>query len=148
MNVSLFNRAITRRFYPSRSAFDPFSVRTNIPKLKSGGVDILMSVVYAPEKGIFDECRYLELLGYIMRPLWKKIYGRPYFDVTSQMLDEMERAIASKVNTISRRSEAQFAHSLHELEAILGQPGDRPVAFIHAVEGGHCIDGKIENLAR
>jgi len=36
-NVSLFNRAITKRFYPSRAAFDPFSVRTNIPRLQQGG---------------------------------------------------------------------------------------------------------------
>ncbi len=145
-NVSLFNRAITRRFYPSRSAFDPFSVRTNIPNLKKGGVDLMLSVVYAPERGIFDECRYLRILSLFMQTVWKKIYGRPYFDVASQMLDEMEKALANDIDPQGGKLQAKFAHSLTDLEAILSQPPGRPVAFVHAVEGGHCIDGKLENL--
>jgi len=145
-NVSLFNRAITSRLYRARSAFDPFSVRTNVPKLKEGGVDVMMSVVYAPERGIFDECRMLRLLNTFMRPVWDKIYGRPYFDVTSQMLDEMEEEVAKAIDPHTRKPLAKFAHSLRELEAILSQENDRPTAFIHAVEGGHCIDGKLDNL--
>lgn len=146
LNVSLFNRNITRRFYPSKNAFDPFSVRTNIPQLQAGGVDVLLSVVYAPEQGIFDECRYLRLLRFFMRSTWKKIYGRPYFDVTSQMLDEMEKQTALALDPTSGQPLAKFAHSLTELEAILAQGEGRPVALVHCVEGGHCIDGKLENL--
>ncbi len=145
-NVSLFNRTLTSRLYPSRSAFDPFSIRTNIPKLRQGGVNILLSIVYAPERGIFDECRYLKILRFFMRPIWNKIYGRPYFDVTSQMLDEMESALEKAVDPASGKTQAKFAHSLAELEAILSSGPDRPVAFIHAVEGGHCIDGKLEHI--
>jgi membrane dipeptidase len=145
-NVSLFNRAITARFYPSRSAFDPFSVRTNIPTLQKGGVDVLLSAVYAPERGIFDECRYLRVLRFFLSFTWKKIYGRPYFDVTSQMLDEIETAIEAARDPVSAKPAAQFAHSLSELESILSQGEGRPVAFVHAIEGGHCIDGKLENL--
>jgi len=145
-NVSLFNRAITSRLYRARSAFDPFSVRTNIPNLQNGGVDILMSALYAPEKGIFDECRFLKILDLFMHPVWKKIYGRPYFDVTIEMLIEMEKAVAKSIDPVSRKPEAQFAHSLKELDDILAQGDDHPIAYIHAVEGGHCIDGKLENL--
>ncbi len=145
-NVSLFNRSITSRFYPSRSAFDPFSVRTNIPALRQGGVDIMLSVVYAPERGIFDECRYLRILRFFMKSVWKKIYGRPYFDVTSEMLDEMEAALAQAVDPTTNKPLAKFAHSLAELDGILSGGPDRPVAYIHAIEGGHCIDGKLENL--
>jgi membrane dipeptidase len=144
-NVSLFNRAITARFYPSRSAFDPFSVRTNIPTLQKGGVNVLLSVVYAPERGIFDECRYLRILRFLMRPIWNKIYGRPYFEVTVQMLDEMESALEA-VDPASGKPRAVLARSVSELDAILARQGERPVAFVHAVEGGHCIDGKMENL--
>lgn len=145
-NVSLFNRAITRRFYPSRSAFDPFSVRTNVPTLQKGSVDVLLSAVYAPERGIFDECRYLRILRFFLSATWKKIYGRPYFDVTSQMLDEIENAIAAARDPVSGKPTAKFARSLAELDAILAQDKDRPVVFVHAIEGGHCIDGKLENL--
>ena len=32
-NVSLFHRLLTSRLYQSTRAFDPFSVRTNFPRL-------------------------------------------------------------------------------------------------------------------
>lgn len=145
-NVSLFNRLITSHFYRSRSAFDPFSVRTNLPTLQKGEVDILLSVIYAPERGIFDECRLLRILRFFMRPTWNKIYGRPYFDVTSQMLDEMENALQTSIDPDTGKPLAQFAHSVAELDQIIHQTTPHPIAFIHAIEGGHCIDGKIENL--
>ncbi len=51
LNVSLFNRAITKRVYPSTRAFDPFSVRTNVHQLQQGSVDVLLSVIYPPGAG-------------------------------------------------------------------------------------------------
>jgi membrane dipeptidase len=145
-NVTLFNRLLTNRFYPSARAFDPFSVRTNYPRLKAGGVDILLSVQYAPEVGIVKECPPLKYLRYFMPRLWKKIYERPYFEVINEMLDEMEKSIASSMDPATGKPMAKLARSLSELEAILLQKDDRPVAFIHCVEGGHAIDGKLENL--
>ncbi len=35
LNISLFNRVLTKRFYPSARAFDPFSVRTNYSSFES-----------------------------------------------------------------------------------------------------------------
>ena len=145
-NVSLFNRVLTNRFFPSTRAFDPFSVRTDYHRLKTGGVDILLSVQYAPEKGILIECPPLPYLRFFMPRIWKKIYGRPYFDVVNEMLDEMENSIAGSIDPGTGKPMAKLARSLPELEAVLAQGPDRPVAFIHCVEGGHAIDGKLENL--
>lgn len=50
--VSLFHRTLTSRNYPSCSALDPFSMRTDFAKLQKGGVDVMLSVMLAPEKGI------------------------------------------------------------------------------------------------
>jgi membrane dipeptidase len=146
LKVSLFHRTLTKRLYPSARAFDPFSVRTNYPRLKAGGVDILLSVQYAPERGIIQECPPLKYMRYFMPRTWKKIYERPYFEVINEMLDEMEKSIASSINPTTGKPMARLARSLSELEAILAQPGDKPVAFIHCIEGGHAIDGKLENL--
>ncbi len=77
LKVSLFNRALTRRFYPSPRAFNPFSVRTDFHQLRQGGVDIFFSVQYPPERGIIEECPPLYNLRYLMPRLWKKIYERP-----------------------------------------------------------------------
>jgi microsomal dipeptidase-like Zn-dependent dipeptidase len=145
-NVTLFNRALTRRFYPSSRAFDPFSVRTNFPRLKAGGMDIIFSVQHPPERGIVEECPPLSYLRYLMPRTWKKIYGRPYFEVVQEMLDTTEKAIAASNDPATRKPMAKLASSLPELETILAQGQDRPVAFVHTVEGGHAIDGRLENL--
>jgi membrane dipeptidase len=42
---------------------------------------------------------------------------------------------------------ARFAHSVSELDEILDEPEEgRPVALIHAIEGGHSLEGKLSNL--
>ena len=140
LKVSLFKRALTTRLRASRS-FDPFSVRTDFPKLRAGGVDVLMSSIYAPEKGIYQECNVLRLLRYLMPLTWKKVFGRPHFDVTLEMLEVMEDAVASS-------SAARMARSVGELDAILSEGGDRPVAVVHNVEGGHSLDKDLHNLDR
>jgi membrane dipeptidase len=146
LNVSLFNQVITSRLYPSSRAFDPFSFRTTTPRLRAGGVDVLFSMIYAPERGIVDECRYIKLLRYLMPRSWKKIYGRPYHEVTRQLLDEIEKQVEKAVDPTTGHQMAKFAHSLGELEQILAQGKDRPVAMIHSIEGGHCLDGDLANL--
>jgi len=145
LKVSLFHRVFTARFYSSR-AFDPFSVRTDFPKLKQGGLDVLLSVVYAPEKEIVEECRFLRMLRYLTPRTWKKVFARPYFDVTLQMLDEMEKAIGKARDPQTGRPLARMAHSVQELDAILDQGENRPVAVVHCVEGGHSLDGDLANL--
>jgi len=93
LKISLFHRTLTSHLYPSSRAFDPFSVRTDYDRLRRGGVDAMLSVVYAPEKGIFDECRILRILRHFMPRVWNKVYARPYFDVTMQMMEEIEKDI-------------------------------------------------------
>jgi membrane dipeptidase len=145
-NVSLFHRLLSSRLYPSSRAFDPFSVRTNFPRLKDGGVDIVLSVVHPPERGILQECPPLNLLRYVMPRGFNRIDGRIYFDVALDMLDEIEDAVKKGIDPTTGRPYAQFARNWAELESILAEREGRPVAFLHAVEGGHVIDGKLENL--
>ena len=139
LNVSLFNRAISKRVYPSTRAFDPFSVRTNIHQLQQGSVDVLLSVIYPPERGIVEECKYIKLLKYFMLPTWNKIYGQPYFQVTNQLLDEIEKAVAQTVNPQTGKPQAKFVYSLIELDELLSQGPDHPIAMVHCIEGGHSL---------
>lgn len=148
MKVSMFDRTLTRRLYPSRRGFDPFSVRTNYAKLKEGGVNALLSVLYAPERGIIDECRYLKLLRYLKPRTWKKVFGQSYFEVTIQLLEELEQRVEEALDPSSGKPVAKFAHSVRELDEILDQGEQRPVALVHCIEGGHSLEGKLENLEK
>jgi microsomal dipeptidase-like Zn-dependent dipeptidase len=147
LKVSLFNRLLTSRFRAGRS-FDPFGVRTDFPKLKEGGLDILMSSIYVPEKGILEECRYLRLLRYVMRSAWHRVFSRPYFDVAMDMIDAMEGQVERAQDAETGKPLASMIRSVQELDELLGQPGERPVGVIHCVEGSHCLDGNLDNVAR
>jgi len=147
LKASLFFRAMGQRIYPSPRAFDPFSVRTNFPRLQEGGVDVLLSVIYAPEKGIINSAPPLKLLKYVAPRLWHNVYGRGYFTVANEMMDVIEKQAQNARHEESDRPLARFALSIDELEVILGMPGpDRPVALVHSIEGGHALEGKLSNL--
>ncbi len=138
LKVSLFKRVLTGRFAASR-AFNPLSVRTDFEKLRTGGVDVLLSTVYAPEKEIVQDCLYLKLLRYLMPITYRRIFLSNYFDVTARMLRQMEEQV-------QRTDQVEMALSVREVDAILAQGSGRPIAVIHSVEGGHSLDGKLENL--
>ena len=146
LNVSLFHRVLTSRIYPSSRAFDPFSVRTNFPQLQAGGVDLMLSVLHAPERGIITECGALNILRYLMPRTWKKIYERPYFEVIQEMYSEIEAAVNSARDASTGAPIGRFAHSVQELDEILNQGSNSPIAFVHCVEGAHALDGSLDNL--
>jgi membrane dipeptidase len=147
LKVSLFNRMLTARVRASRS-FDPFGVRTNFPELREGGLDILMSSIYAPEKSILDECGYLRLLRYVMVSAWRRVFSRPYLQVAMDMMDAMERQVQRARDPRTGRPLAQMIYSVRELDDLLGQGKGRPIGVIHCVEGSHCLDGNLDNLDR
>jgi membrane dipeptidase len=147
LKLSLFNRMLTSWFRAGR-AFDPFSFRTDFRRLKRGGVDVLLSTVYSPEKGILEECPYLKLLRYILPSAWKRVFGRPYFETALEMLDRMEHQVAAALDPVTEGPYAKMVFSYQELEGVLNQDGDKPIAVIHNIEGAHTLDGDLDNLGR
>jgi microsomal dipeptidase-like Zn-dependent dipeptidase len=145
LKVSLFKRALTSSFRASR-AFDPLSVRTDYAKLKDGAVDVLLSCIYAPEVGIYQECSYLRLLRYLMPFTWRRVFSKSRFEVTLAMLDQMEAEVEKAVDDKTGKRLVKIVRSSQELDELLDQDGDGPVALIHAVEGAHSLDGKLDNL--
>jgi membrane dipeptidase len=147
LKASLFYRALGQRVYPSPRAFDPFAVRTNFPRLHEGGVDVLLSTIYVPEMGIIHSAPPLKLLKYITPRLWRGVYGRGYFIAANEMMDAIEKQAKNARDEQNNNLLASFAHSVAELEAILKLPEPaRPVALVHNIEGGHTLEGKLENL--
>ena len=147
LKVSLFNRTLTTRWRAGR-AFDPFGVRTDFKALKKGGLDVLMSTVYAPEKGILDECRYLRMLRYLMPGTWRRVFEKDYIEVAMEMLDAMEGQVRAAKDEETGLPLARMVYSVRELDELLGQEGGRPIAVVHNIEGAHSLDGKIDNVQR
>jgi membrane dipeptidase len=145
LKVSLFKRALTSSIKASR-AFDPLSVRTDFGKLRTGAVDVLLSSIYAPEKGIYQECPAIRLLRYLMPLTWARVFSKSHFEVTMSMMDKLEAQVENAVDGKTGKRLAQMVRSVQELDQVLEQDGDRPVAIIHNIEGAHSLDGKLENL--
>lgn len=145
LKVSLFHRLLTTRLYSARG-FDPFSLRSDFTSLREGNVDVALSCIYAPEHSILNECRPLRLLRFITPIVWRKVFRQTPLQVTLQMLDDLERAIPASRDRSTGGPQAQIVRSLGELEALLAQGGNHPTAFVHAVEGGHSLEGKLSSL--
>jgi membrane dipeptidase len=139
LKVSLFRRSLSRVTGSSRHLWPP-SFRTSLGHLRDGGVDLILSAVYAPEHGLRKEFWPIHLLRLLMPCRWQRYYEGPYFDVTLRMLDDIEDQI---------RKHGDFARKVSnptELRALLAEPEGRPVAFVHCLEGAHCLDGNLDNL--
>ena len=144
LKVSLFHRVLTTRLYSPR-AFDPFSLRSDFTRLRDGSVDVILSCIYAPEHGILEECPPLNLLRFVTPRVWRKVFRQTPFAVTLQMLEEMEKAVAQSHEAESHSPQARVVRSVTELDALLAQEA-HPIAVVHAVEGGHSLDGELRNL--
>jgi membrane dipeptidase len=73
---------------------------------------------------------------------WRKLFGQPYFDVVNVMLDEMEQAVEQSDDSL------QMVYSVSELNQLLGQGDNGPIAIIHTVEGAHSLSEDLDNVER
>jgi membrane dipeptidase len=139
LKVSLFRRSLARAVGSSRHLC-PLSFRTNASYLRDGGVDVVLSAVYPPERGLRDEFFPIHLLRFLLPVSWYRYYAKPYFDVTQRMMDELEEE-ALKCPAVLR-----VVRCREDLTKLLAQPQPRPVALVHCLEGAHCLDGNLDHL--
>ncbi len=136
LQQQLFHRNLNWRYVISM--LNPLSVRSSFPRLKEGGYDVILSVLHVPEPGILKDFPIVNVFRILRPDLWAKIMSPPPFNVTLKMMDDMEKMVASS----KHRDWMRMARSVKELNNILGQPADkRPIAVVHAVEGGHSLRG-------
>lgn len=140
LKISLFDKVFTAPFH-AHGAFNPFSFESSFPNLQQGSVDVLLSVIYAPERQIVtQEAPVLKTLRYLRPGLWRKVFEGSYFDVANHMLDDLERAAAAAADPATGRPQVQVVRSRAELDALLAQGNNRPIAMIHCLEGAHSLN--------
>ena len=147
----LFHRAFARRYTTVSRAFDPRSIRTNFTRLAEGGVDVLLSAAYPPEKQILDDISLfgilrLRHLRYIPWPpiqrIWDQGLKPPYLQVANNLFDEIEDQVRLH-NKKRHKRNVEIATSVGRLNEILGQGQDAPIALVHSVEGAHSLEGEV-----
>ena len=140
MQQQLFSRNLNLRYVINRTFHaDPLSVRASFPRLKDGGYDVILSVLHVPEHGLLKDFPIAGLFRILRPDLWKKLFVATPFDATLSLMADFENA----VNESHGYEHVRMAHSMKELNAILNMPKEvRPIAAIHAIEGGHSLGMK------
>ena len=140
MQLMLFRRNLNLRFVIGRTFKpSPIDVRASFPRLHDGGYDVIFSMLHAPEHGLVKDFPVLKLFRFLRPKLWHQFFVAPPFDMTLQIMAEMEAAVADS----ARWAPMQLARSVADLDAILSQPkGKRPIAVVHCVEGAHSLIGR------
>jgi membrane dipeptidase len=137
--AELFNRNLTLRYSLNRwMAFDPLNVLSTFPRLWAGGYDVIVSVLYVPERDLRGDFPLINALRLLRPGLWSKVFAPSPFAATLNIMNDMERAVAQS----TKQAPMKLARSLSELDAILSQnKGARPIAVVHSVEGAHSLTG-------
>ena len=140
MQQQLFQRNLNFRYVINRTWHaNPMSVRSSFPRLHKGGYDVIFSVLYVPEHAIQKDFPIIRYFRFLRPDLWKKLIISSPFKATLNVMQDMEKAVASS----TKPAPVKMARSISELNRILNQPkGQRPIAVLHSIEGAHCLDGE------
>jgi len=140
LKTYLFDKKLKRR-HRTGGAWNPFTLRVDLPKIIEGGVNAIFSAIYCPEKKMINDCWFLKLLTHFVNKKLRDLVKDNHFVSTMKMLAHFEKAVSDA--KINGKTVAEIAKSVSELHRILDKGN---IAVIHSVEGGHSLDGKIENL--
>lgn len=140
LKTYLFDKKLNKR-HRTGGAWNPFAMRVDLPKTIDGGVDVIFSTIYSPEKKMIEDCWFLKLLTNFVGKKLRGITRDPPFETTMKMLEHFEEAVSNaKINGVHV---AEMAKSISDLHRILDEG---KIAVIHSIEGAHSLGGKLENV--
>lgn len=134
----LFHRDLWKEHVSGKSWF-PYATRSDFNKLAAGGVRVVWNNVTIPEKPLFEQCGIVRLVASLGLPGYRDIMERSAFDATVAMLDAMNEQVRRHPD------KAEVAMTPADVTRIAAAG---KVAVVHVVEGGHSLDGDVNNLDR
>lgn len=120
----------------SPKGFNPLAFRQDIDSLEEGGVGVVWATHYVPEIELFRNSFLIRGAARLFRIYDKLTSGTP-FERLWDMIDWLEEEIEKN----SER--AELAKSVEDIRRIREEG---KIAFVHTVEGGHVLQGDIDNL--
>jgi len=139
LKTYLFNKRLYKK-HRSTGKWNPFGMRVDLPKIKKGGVDAILSTVYLPEKKMIDDCIFLKLLTCLPVRKFRRLRKGNPFCVSMEILNTFEQAVCKAQE---KGWAVEIARSASALERIIYE---NKIAVVHSIEGAHSLDGRMENL--
>lgn len=137
--------------------FNPFKIRTAFPLLQLGGADILLSATVVEEEEMLGSAWPVKLINSLGRLLpihwFRQKVRRTYFKQTLRQLNSIERAARRYNRFVDRhnsrpglpagaqRRKVEVALSQQHYKQLTSR-SDQPIVLVHAIEGGHSLNGK------
>jgi len=140
LKTYLFKKKLWKS-HRSGGAFNPFTMRVDLPKTIAGGVDALVSSIYLPERGLLDDCKLLKIASKIGPKRMRKLFKGDPLERTLEILSSFESAV-NKANSKGR----ELARIVRSTDELVQAQSDRVIAIVHAVEGGHSLGGRPESV--
>ena len=144
LKASLFQRDLSKRHGTQKRFFWPFSVRTSFPLLAEGGIDVLLSAALAVERNIISDIPLLHVMRYVKPSTWRNIFGRSYYEVTTDALDILEAQADRHNQRPGRGRKVRVVRNVHELNSAVSQGASGPIALVHTIEGAHSLEGDLD----
>ncbi len=141
LKTTLWRLDLARR-HRSGGAWNPFTLRVDLPKLREGGVGVVVSSVYLPEKGLLEECAVLRAARALAPSRIRDLFGPDPLKRTLGIMESFEAAVRRA--TMDGQEVARVARSKSELDAALA---DGRIAVLHAIEGAHSLGADPGNAA-
>lgn len=132
-----------KRVKHSSKGFDFTKLRTTYPSLADGGVNVLCSAIYVPEKHLTKDCWIIGVGGAVLSRL-RDAFARDPFAVALDMMAKVEHDVAAIVPAAGQPP-IRVVRSNAELDAALMSGA---IAVIHTIEGAHVLGGNPTNVAR
>ncbi len=142
LKTYIFCHKIWKR-HVSGGAWWPLTMRVDFPKAIKGGVNVLVSSVYLPERGLLTDCKLLRILKRLSSKRIRKLFDGEPMEQTLKILDHFEKAVDKA--RVKGTVVAKVARSKAELEQIRQQG---LIAVLHAVEGAHSLNGDVTNVGK
>jgi membrane dipeptidase len=136
LKAYLFRRNLWRH-YTSGKTFNPFSSRSDFPTLERGGVGVIWAAHHLPEVQLFQQCLLLQAAGWLTLPVYRKITTGSRLQRVLDMIDVLEREVARRPDRVEV---ARAAADVPRIRAA------GKLAVVHAVEGGHVLEGNVESV--
>jgi microsomal dipeptidase-like Zn-dependent dipeptidase len=140
LKTYLFKKKLWKS-HKSGGAFNPFTMRVDLPKSIAGGVDAFVSSVYLPERGLLDDCKFLKIASKVGPKRMRRLFKGDPLDRTLEILDDFEKAVV-KANARGR----ELARIVRSTDELIQANAEGVIAVVHAVEGGHSLGGRPESV--
>lgn len=129
--------------------FNPFYLQVDIPKLLQGGIDVVFSTVYLPERPFIDNSDIMNVSIKILKNFFTSFTekveddsssNRP-FEQTLGIIDQFENKVKEAK---SKGYSVSIPKNCNEIQKSI-QRGE--IAFLHAVEGAHSLGRNHQNTS-